>query len=347
MAYLPGMGAKTFYQIIKTFGCAANFFDAAYNNSPMLRGLQPELVSAARAACSKSRVTEILCELAEKRVSVITRLCEDYPAPLLRIPWSPAVLFVKGRLCDARRAIGIVGTRRCTRRGYELTHNISSCLGMPVVSGLARGIDTAAHTGALKANQPTTAVLGCGADIVYPPENTDVYQSIIENNGAVVSELPPGAAPFAANFPVRNRIIAGLARGLLVVESEEIGGTAITVSNAIGLGIDIFAVPGPPYIANSALPNMLIANGAVPVLGAADIKRHYGEESRAERKNAAPPPPLDLLQSRILELLKNEDRSAQAISDLTGMPAEQISAALTMLELSGAVRRIAGGKYGV
>lgn len=347
MACLPGMGAKTFYQILKNFGSAADFFDAADKNSTLLDSLQPELAAAARAACSKSRVAEILCELAEKNVSAVTRLCDDYPSSLVRIPWPPAVLFIKGRLCDTHRAIGIVGTRRCTRRGYELTRKIASQLAMPVVSGLARGIDTAAHIGTIEAGQPTIAVLGCGPDVVYPPENTEVYQSIVENNGAVISELPPGALPLSANFPVRNRIIAGLTRGLLVVESEETGGTAITVSLSIGLGCDIFAVPGPPYIENSALPNMIIANGAIPVCDAADIIRHYGEAGKKSKKDGVLLQPLDMLQSRIIELLKNEDQSAQTIADITGLPADEISVALTMLELSGTVRRVAGGKYGV
>lgn len=347
MAYLPGMGAKTFYQILKSFGSAADFFDAADKCSQQLEELNPELAASARAACSKSRAAEIVCELKEKDITAVTRLCDDYPYKLAQIPWPPAVLFIKGKICRTRRAVGIVGTRRCTRRGYELTRKIAFELGMPVVSGLARGIDTAAHTGALEAGVPTMAVLGCGTDVVYPPENADVYQNIIENNGAVISELPPGATPLAANFPVRNRIIAGMVSGLLVVESEEKGGTAITVSNAISFGRDIFAVPGPPYFDNSALPNMLIANGAVPVGGAQDIKRHYGETSIKTVEDGILPQPLDMLQSRILELLKDEDKSAQTIADLTGLPADEISVALTMLELSGAVRRVAGGRYGV
>lgn len=346
MASLPGMGAKTFYQILKSFGSAANFFDAVDKKSAQINDISPEIIQSARAGCSVSRIAEIICKLEEKGVAAITRLCGDYPQQLACIPWPPAVLFVKGKLLSVQRSIAIVGTRRCSRRGFELTRKIAGELGMPVVSGLARGIDTAAHKGALEAKQTTIAVLGCGADVVYPPENTGVYNDIIQNDGAIITELPIGAVPLAANFPVRNRIIAGLARGLLVVESEEAGGTAITVSKAICYGKEIFAVPGPPNAHNSVLPNLLIANGAVPVCTALDIINHFGEVSNTVNSNELPQT-LDFLQSRILELLKIEDKSAQALAECTGLPADEINVALTMLELSGAVSKVDGTRYGL
>lgn len=347
LASLPGIGAKTFYQILKSFGSAAHFFDAVDNGSDRLESVPAELLMGARAACSKQRVAELGCMLEQKNICAVTRLCDAYPQPLVRIGWPPPVLFVKGQLPEFSRAVGIVGTRRCTRRAYEHTRRIASELDMPVVSGLARGIDTAAHLGALDAGTSTVAVLGCGVDVIYPAENAEIYNNIVQGGGAVISELPPGAEPLAANFPVRNRIIAGLSRGLLVIESELSGGTAITASLAIGCGRDVFAMPGPPYLDGSAMPNELIANGAVPVRTAADIRAYYGETVGEGQKTQEDAVAIDFTQSRILELLKNEDLSAQAIAAYAGMAAGEVGIALTMMELSGLIKRLPGGRYGV
>ena len=347
MASLPGMGAKTFYTLLKEYGSAADFFDAvSAGNVPA--GLAPtEVMAAASAACSRARVTEILAELSAKRITAVTRLDEDYPSRLAEIPWPPPVLFVRGNLPALDNAIGIVGTRACTRRGYEHARKIAAELGMPVVSGMARGIDTAAHLGAMDAKASTVAVLGCGVDVIYPPENDALYHMIIET-GAVISELPLGTAPAVGNFPVRNRIIAGLCRGLLVVESGIRGGTAITASLAISYGRDVFAMPGPPYLESSALANELIVHGAVPVRSAADIRACYGE--RATQEESPEPEPLlqmDFFQQRIYELLKKEDMGIEEIAEaVQGTPAE-VSAALTMMEIDGLCRRLPGGRFGI
>lgn len=342
-----GLGAKAYYQAIKAAGSAACFFDAVAGNVDAIQDLPAETLRLARAACSQQRVAEVLCELSTKNIYALTRLSADYPAPLGAIPWPPPVLFVKGRMMNIERAIGIVGTRRCTRRGYELTRRIAGGLeGMPVVSGLARGIDTAAHLGALDMGIQTVAVLGCGVDVVYPPENEDAYQRIIENGGAVISELPIGTTPYMGNFPVRNRIIAGLARGLLVVESEMKGGTAITASLTMKYGKDIFAVPGPPHLSMAELPNTLIANGALQVKSAQDICAFYGKTIRGEEQ-VTPEPVLDMTQARIFELLRREDLSAEGIAAISGIDTGDVNIALTMMELSGIIRRMPGGKYGV
>jgi DNA processing protein len=216
---------------------------------------------------------------------------------------------------------------------------------MTVVSGLARGIDTAAHLGALDAGAATVAVLGCGVDVIYPPENDELHHRISQS-GAVISELPLGTQPYLGHFPVRNRIIAGLSRGLLVVESELKGGTAITASLAVKYGRDMFAVPGPPYMSMGELPHKLIASGAVPVASAVDIRRFYGEDMQSGEEQEAKPV-LDLTQARIYELLRREDMSAEGLAALSGLEPGELSIAITMMELSGVIRRLPGGKYGV
>lgn len=341
-----GLGAKPFYQALRLFGSAAAFFDAVKNGSDALQTLPAETQRLARAACSDQRVAEVLCELSSKNIYALTRLGEDYPEPLSAIPWPPPVLFVKGEMGGLHRAIGIVGTRRCTRRGYEHTRRIASELkGMCVVSGLARGIDTAAHLGALDASLPTIAVLGCGVDVIYPPENEETYQIIVQN-GAVISELPVGAAPHMGHFPMRNRIIAGLSRGLFVVESEMKGGTAITASLAVQYRKDIFAMTGPPFLSIAELPGALISAGAVPVRDAADILAYYGLGKTMAKEQPAQPV-LDFTQARIYELLRQQDLSAEGVAALSGLQPGEVNIALTMMELSGVIRRVQGGKYGV
>jgi DNA processing protein len=347
MASLPGMGAKTFYALLKEYGSAADFFNAvSAGNVPA--GLAPtEVMAAASSACSHARVTEILAELSAKRITAITRLDDDYPPRLAEIPWPPPVLFVKGNLPALDSAIGIVGTRACTRRGFEHARKIAAELGVPIVSGMARGIDTAAHLGAMDAKAPTVAVLGCGVDVIYPPENDALYHKIVET-GAVISELPLGTVPAVGNFPVRNRIIAGLCRGILVVESGIRGGTAITASLAISYGRDIFAMPDPPYLESSALANELIVQGAVPARSAADILAYYGERALQEEPSESEAlPQMDFFQHRIYELLRKEDMGIEEIAEaVQGTPAE-VSVALTMMELSGLCRRLPGGRFGV
>jgi len=346
MASLPNIGAKTFYHLLKNYGSAAAFFDVVKAGTILPDAAPQDVMNAAAALCSKARLAEILAELNEKNISAVTRLDENYPARLAAIPWPPPVLFIKGELPALDDAVGIVGTRNCTRRGFEHTRKIAAELKMTVVSGMARGIDTAAHLGALDAGIPTVAVLGCGADVIYPPENDSLYH-MIADNGAIVSELPPGAGPIAANFPIRNRIIAGLCRGLLVAESGMKGGTAITTSLAVGYGRDIFAEPGPAYLESSALPNELIVQGAVPVRSAADISSFYGAKVYQTEQEEKELPQMDFFQQRIYELLLKEDMGIEEIATaVQGAPGE-VSATLTMMELTGLCRRLPGGKFGI
>lgn len=355
LSHVPEMTPKAFYSILKEFGCAGDFFDAVRNASPM-PGLPGKLAAGASAACSAGRVSEIIAHMNMKGIGAVTRLSPDYPETLAAIPYPPPVLYYKGEITGLfgsgpeLRCVSIVGTRRCTHRGYELTRRIAEELagnGITAVSGMARGIDTAAHAGALGAGGKTVAVLGCGADVIYPAENEELYHRITEN-GAVISELPAGTQPLSENFPVRNRIIAGLSKAVLVVESEEEGGTAITASMAISYGHDVFAVPGAPYLRTSALSNMLVARGAVPVNGAEDILGYYGRPSDKKAANGdIKHIQLDFLQRQIYNLLLRGDAGIESIASSIEYPQNEINSALTMMELCGMVKRLPGGRYGL
>ncbi len=352
LSSIPEITPKLYYQLLREYGSPKRFF-AALEGGGETPGFLPEKARAALcAAASERRVAEVVHDMESRGIRAVSRLDAEYPASLEILEYPPPVLFVRGSLAGLKKTIGIVGTRHCTRKGAETARRIAAELGeagYTVVSGLARGIDAAAHQGAVDAGAPTVAVLGCGADVIYPPENALLYHAAI-NGGAVVSELPPGTQPLSGNFPVRNRIIAALSRGLLVVESGLKGGTAITASMAIGLGKDIFAVPGAPYLEGAALPNRLIQKGAVPVTCARDILEAWGEAGSVQTAAAsadASALQLDFLQQQIYALLRQADQSAEMLSEQTAASPGEISVALTMMELSGLIKRVPGGKYGV
>lgn len=350
LSSIPEVTPKLYYQILRAYGSPERFFNALES------GLTPEFLpekalGAVHAACSRQRMAEAMQEMQIRKIRAVTRLDDEYPAMLEVLEYPPPVLFVRGSLACLNKTIGIVGTRHCTRKGAEITRRIAAELGeagYTIVSGMARGIDSAAHLGAIDAGTPTIAVLGCGADVIYPPENANIYHAA-NQNGAVISELPPGTQPLAGNFPVRNRIITALSRGLLVVESALKGGTAISASMAIGMDRDIFAIPGAPYFENSALPNQLIQKGAVPVTCARDILEYWGEARAAakpERGNEMSLQ-LDFLQRQIYEQLQQGDMGVESLAEQIATTPGEMSVALTMMELSGLIKRVQGGKYGV
>lgn len=216
---------------------------------------------------------------------------EDYPDPLKNIPDPPWAVYVKGKLPDAGRPkIAIVGARQCSEYGRSMAKRIGRLLGennIPVISGMARGIDGIGQREALEAGGESFAVLGSGADICYPKENRDLYIRL-EKQGGIISEYPPGTAPVARNFPPRNRIISGLCDALIVVEAKEKSGTLITVDMALEQGKEVFAIPGRMTDALSTGCNHLIRQGAEILISPEDILRYIGIEKTQNKKQMLP-----------------------------------------------------------
>lgn len=348
MASMPEITPKAFYHILTLFGCAASFFNAVVKGSELLDEVPKKIVTAAKSAASKQYIAEILSEHNRKGITTVTRLCKDFPVLLAEIKFPPPVLFVKGSLENTENCVSIVGTRRPTRHAMSFTEKLAKELceaDFTVVSGMAYGIDAAAHRGALQAGGNTIAVLGCGVDVIYPRDNEDIYNETAQV-GAVVSELPIGTQPLYTNFPARNRIVTGMSEGTIIVESELKGGTAISARLAVSQGRDVFAVPGMNRM--SELPNMLIKKGAVPITSAEDILAYYGRNSEnIETSHEQSQIQLDFLQRHIYNLLLKGDLSVESISDSIEYTPGEISASLTMMELSGLVKRLPGGKYGI
>lgn len=282
--------------------------------------------------------------LREKRVVALCPLSPYYPKRLLTIPDAPTVLFVKGSLeVFTKPAVAIVGSRKCTLKGRETAREFAKELarhGVAVISGLAKGIDSEAHQGALEAAGETVAVLGCGADICYPAENQKLFEEI-PHNGALVTEYAVGAKPYPGNFPRRNRIISGLCDILLVVEAGQKSGALITVETAVNQGREVRCIPGDIHSPNSLGVNNLIRDGAKVVLSAADILEELGiPYIQAAQRTAEPT--LTGAEKQIYDLLFEGEKTVEELCQLLGMPAAEINSVLTMMELRDIVKQSPG-----
>jgi len=304
-----------------------------------------ENLLAARAALDLDRMLE---RIATAGAQVLTWESPGYPRLLREISDPPPVLYVKGALVEEDAwAIAIVGTRRASAYGREVTRQLSAALarsGITIVSGLARGIDAEAHWAALKAGGRTIAVLGCGIDQVYPPEHRQLAEEITAH-GALVSDYPLGTQPEGVNFPPRNRIISGLSLGVLVAEAGVRSGALITADYAAEQGRDVFAVPGSILARSSAGTNALVRDGAKVVLGPEDILEELNLTMVAEQTEARQVLPSDATEAALLARLSAEPAHVDELQQQVGLPIAQVTSTLALMELKGMVRQVGGMKY--
>lgn len=329
------------------FGGPNEVFQAEARDYAAVEGMSPKMAERILKLASDP-VDDVIDALLKVDAGVVSYQDPDYPANLRQIYDPPVVLFVRGRLSDDDRfAIGVVGTRRPSEYGKSMAFKMGRELaghGLCVVSGGARGIDTAAHTGALQAGR-TIAVLGSGVDVPYPYENRGLLDKIAEN-GAVMSEFVPGTKPDSWRFPVRNRLISGLVLGLLVVESQVAGGAMITATLAAEQGRDVWALPGATDSANSQGPHSLIKDGAKLVERAEDILADLNiPVAESERKPVPVPADLTSEQTAIIKTLTLHPKPVDDIIAECGIPAALASSSLTLLEMKGLVRRVPGNAY--
>ena len=344
---VPGVGAKKLRALLDVFGDVESAWHAPRRELIEV-GLDQRALRNLLAARDALDLDAELARLQASGVRALTWDDPEYPASLLRIDAPPPVLFLKGEwLPEDEWAVAVVGTRRATTYGKEVAYRLTTDLtrsGVAIVSGLARGIDAAAHRAALEAGGRTIAVLANGLDQVYPPEHRDLAARIIEN-GALISEQPLGAAPEARNFPARNRIISGLSLGVLVVECPWNSGAIITAKQALEQGREVFAVPGGILSRNSEGPNRLIKDGATPVTEVNDILEALNLTQVAQYVDARLTLPEDPVEAQLLDILGPEPRHVDDIRRETGLPVQQISSALAMMELKGMARSVGGMKY--
>jgi DNA processing protein len=341
------VGSVRLASLIAYFGDA----EAAWNGKPEeLRkaGLGTKTVNRLVELRQSVDLEALWARITAQGVQVLTWADAGYPARLKDIEQSPPVLYVRGEwLPEDDFAVAIVGTRRITAYGRQITEELAAHLaasGLTVISGLARGVDGVAHSAALKAGGRSVAVLGSGVDRIYPPENRGLAGQIMRR-GALISDYPLGTAPESSNFPPRNRIISGLCLATIVVEAGETSGALISAEFAAEQGREVFAVPGSILVPQSKGTNRLIQNGALPLLSVDDVLQALDFTRVGEQKAARKILPADEVEAQLMNLLGSEPLHVDEIRHQSGLPVEEVSAALVMMELKGLVRQVGGMQY--
>ncbi len=344
---IKGIGAVRLQGLIAYFGDLESAWKAEQAG---LReaGLGSKVIERVIQARENVNLDQVWETIQKQGIKILTWRDEEYPSRLKEIDQPPPVLFVRGEyLPDDLFAVALVGTRRVTPYGRQITEEIASFLaanGITVISGLARGVDAVAHQTALQAGGRTIAVLGCGVDKIYPPEHRALAEQIMER-GAIVSDYAVGTPPDASNFPPRNRIISGLSLAVVVIEAGETSGALITAEFAAEQGREIFAVPGSILAPQSKGTNKLIQNGAYPLLSVTDLMQALDLTRVGEHKSARRVLPTDETEARVLNLLGSEPLHVDEIRNQAGLPIEKVSATLALMELKGMVRQVGGMNY--
>ena len=355
----PGLGARLTGKLLRQFGSPEEVFRAPLTELEACR--LP--AAAAQAVHSREAFREAEKELAEVRRLGCRLLNWDeteYPKRLLEIYDPPPLLYVKGDVqVLARHGIAIVGTRRPTPYGNQITERLARDLaerGLVIVSGLARGIDSSAHRGACAAPRgATVGVLGCGIDVVYPKENRKLFAEV-EKRGAIISEFMLGAYPAPENFPVRNRIVAGMVLGAVVVQGAQYSGSLITARLAMEFGREVFGVPGNITEGASFAPNQLIKQGAKLVAGWEDVVEELPTEIRAElfpvdatsaaERASLFEAALSATEKKLYELIRVEEAiHVDELVERTGLSSSETLASLCEMEMRGIIRQMPGKQF--
>lgn len=350
LALVPGIGPRLRKLLMERFGSAAAALAAAPSDLREVQGIGPKLAKAIIAADEIDVAGEI--ELAHSHhLRILVESDPTYPRLLREIPDPPGVLFQQGELLpqDAM-SIAIVGSRHATPYGLTQAERLAGSLaraGLTIISGLARGVDAAAHRGALAAGGRTIAVLGSGLLNIYPPEHKQLAAEVVAH-GAMLSESPPRAAPIAGVFPQRNRIISALSLGVIVVEASDRSGALITARHAMEQGRDVFAVPGRVDSRMSRGPHKLLRDGAKLVESADDVLEELGPlvEATSKADGQKVHHPAELLlnepEQQVLAAVRSDKTTFDEIIAHCRLPSPQVLSTLTVLEMRRLIRRVSG-----
>lgn len=336
------VGCRKLWQLQKTFGSLENLFE-----NPFLAQLDSdlqEIIQELQTKISAEKETETVQKLGGELVGFDE---PKYPTLLKEIADPPLLLLVKGSLEGLKKpSLSVVGTRRNSTLGEEAVERIVLPLaemGVTIVSGLALGIDSLAHRAALKGKSTTIAVLGTDFVKIYPASNQNLLEEIIDSGGGVITEYPPGAPIKAYNFPLRNRIIAGLTKATLIVEAPQKSGALITARLALESNRDVMAVPGEITRSGAWGTNNLIKLGAKLVTEPQDVLTEMGWEGKI--KSCPKPAPQGKTEESILEILAEGEATIDELVEKTSLPIEEINGSLIMLEIKGLIKSLGGGKY--
>ncbi len=350
---LPKIGPVRVRRLLEGFGDPAAVLGAPKDRLMRVDGIGEETAGILHSWQDHADPVAEIGEAKERGIAIVTQEDEGYPSPLRDAYDPPLLLYVWGHIEPRdKHAIGVVGSRRATHYGTQATKKLSYQLaqsGFTIVSGLARGIDTASHEAAVAANGRTIAVIGSGLAKLYPPENLALAEKIAAGFGAVVSEFPLHTAPDKQTFPMRNRIVAAWSRALLVVECPAWSGSLITANLAAEYGKPIFAVPGPIDKPSSAGCNQLIRDGATLVADASHVLDDLGELPFARKASAVEPaaeiPELPEEEAAVFAAVTDDESPVDRIIERCGLPAHVVSGTLMKLEMRRLVRAFPGFRY--
>jgi len=361
---VSGVGSITYRKLLNVFQDPQEVFSASPSCFHSIPGIAEKTIANIIQFDVERAVQQEFDAITANGVHIVTWNDDEYPAALKNIFDPPPILYVKGqRLHTHDVMVAIVGSRKSSTYGRTVAEQLATQFalkGVSIVSGMARGIDSAAHRGAIRAGGQTIAVLGCGVDVVYPPEHAELYQEIAEK-GTLLSELPMATMPDRRNFPARNRIISGLSLATVVVEAGEQSGALITADMALEQGRDVFAVPGNINSGSSKGTNRLIKQGAALIEHADDVLHAISSEIRRELdQDAQPELPLVATQTRIspafpfaltpqeeqiFSIIPTEPVHIDEIAIQSQMPSGSVSATLMMLEMKNLIRQLAGKMF--
>ncbi|MDP4126360.1 MAG: DNA-processing protein DprA [Bacillota bacterium] len=350
---MKGLGSQHLRQLIAHFGSAVKAWEAPSNNYLQIFNHEKwiEVILKERKTVDPQKVGD---NLNKQGIGMITPEEQDYPPLLAELADAPPILYYRGKLRGDAEVLAVVGSRQATSYGKSAAKMLSrdaAAKGIVIASGLARGIDTAAHQGAVESEGITWAFLGCGLDRVYPPENRRLAEEILVK-GALISEFTPGTPPNAIHFPARNRLISGCSRGVVVVEAAERSGALITVDFALEQGREVFAVPGPIFSKVSRGPHNLLRQGAKIVEGIEDIlseipvwTKHVGQVVGYKKQLKETEPSDGIEHTSILQQLSDVPLHIDQITIHSALPVSSISLALLELQLAGRVLQLPGQHY--
>jgi len=349
LSRLPGVGDQKIAVLVQKFGHPEDVLRASPNSLSDLLGIPLRQLKTALESVRNPLLNKQCQILSNGDFRMYTLWDDDYPSMLRNIHTPPVMIFTRGKICEEdRRSVAIVGARSATEYGkriaYDLGYGLGN-MGLTVVSGLARGIDSFAHKGALDGGGRTIGVLGCGPDLAYPPENRSLMESIVDS-GAVLSEFPPGTTPNPRHFPRRNRVIAGLSLGVVVVQASMKSGALITASRALEQGKEVMAVPGPVNARVSRGPHSLIKQGAALVEEPDDVLAALGEPLVTHHPvKKIELPKLTKEEQELLSVMGSDPVHIDTLCSKTGQPSGILLARLLELELKGVVKQLAGKQF--
>ncbi len=347
---VPKMGPVRLRRLLDAFGSAENILLARHGQLSRVDGISEALADNIRRWEEFGDPAAELRQAADIGARIITAEDDEYPASLREIHDPPIVLYVLGKIEDRdRNAVAVVGSRRATHYAAECAKKLSfqmAYAGLTIVSGLARGIDTAAHTGALAAKGRTIAVIGAGLAHIYPPENSALAERI-SSSGAVVSEFPINTKPDRQTFPIRNRIVTGLSFGVLVVEAGANSGALISANQAADQGRTLYAVPGRIDQPSALGSNRLIQQGAKLIITVDDILDDLPLlfPKRVELASAAPAPDLTGDQRKVYDALGPDEMALDSVIATSGLTAAAVSSTLLALEMRRLVKQLPGKRF--